>query len=173
MPRATGSRTGTKHLKRKKPLPAAEESASQQPRLVALEAAMASVEAAARVAEGDDAGVRSWLDDVLKQVERQVQFDEDQADLEREQRDIYVAAAVACVEAIKRRTLRQYPTDAERSRMRPFYHALQENLRVWSQSYPADKCDKCARHLAHCVCRDACTKCGQVKWRRAWRLYCI
>ena len=44
---------------------------------------------------------------VLKQVERQVQIDEDQAKLEREQHDVHVAAAVACAEAIKRRTLRQ------------------------------------------------------------------
>ena len=57
--------------------------------------------------------------------------------------------------------------------MRPFKHALQANLRVWTESYPADKCDKCAMHLAHCRCRDACSKCGQEKWRRAWRLYCI
>ena len=148
-------------------------SASEQPRIVALEAAVAAAEVAARVAEGDDAGVRSWLDDVLKQVERQVQIDEDQAELEREQHDVYVAAAVACAEAIKRRTLRQYPTDAEYSRMRPFDNALRANLREWRKSYPADKCDKCASHLAYCVCRAPCSNCGQLKWRRAWRLYCV
>ena len=126
--------------------------ASEQPRIAALEAAVAAAEVAARVAEGDEAGVRSWLDDVLKQVERQVQIDEDQAKLEREQHDVHVAAAVACAEAIKRRTVRQYPTDAERSLMRPFYHALEDNLRVWRQSYPADKCDKCVRHLAGPLC---------------------
>ena len=92
-----------------------------------------------------------------------MEIDKDRAELEREEHNIYMAAAVACVEAIKRRTVRQYPTDAERSLMRPFYHALKDNLRVWSQSYLADKCDKCARHLAHCVCRDACSKCGASK----------
>ena len=45
--------------------------ASEQPRIAALEAAVAAAEVAARVAEGDDAGVRSWLAGVLKQVERQ------------------------------------------------------------------------------------------------------
>ena len=174
MPRNAGiGRTGRKHKKRDHATLVNDASASEQPRIVALEAAVAAAEVAARVAEGDQAGVRSWLDDVLKQVERQVQIDEDQAELEREKRDSYVAAAVACVEAIKHRTVRHRPTDAEYSRMRPFYHALEANLRVWSQSYPADKCDKCARHLAHRVCRDSCSKCGQVKWRRAWRLYCV
>ena len=174
MPRNAGiGRKGQKHKKRDHAALVAEADASEQPTIVALEAAVASVEAAARVAAGDEAGVRNWLDDLLKQVERQVQIDEDLADLEREQRDIFVAAAVACAEAVKRRTLRQYPTDVERSRMQPFYNALQANLREWSQSYPADKCDKCARHLAHCVCRDPCSKCGQLKWRRAWRFYCV
>ena len=162
MPRNAGiGRTGKKHKKRDHAALVNDAPASEQPRVAALEAAVAASEVAARVAEGDEAGVRSWLDDVLKQLERQLQIDEDLADLEREKRDSVIAAAVACVEAIKRRTLRQYPTDAERSRMRPFYNALQANLCVWSQSYPADKCDKCAMHLAHCVCRDACSKCGQ------------
>ena len=173
MPRSAGiGRTGTKH-KRARSERAAEDSHKQGPRLVALEAAVAAAATAVRVAQGDDAAVREWLDGVLKQVERQVEIDEFQAELEREKRDSYVAAAVACVEAIKHRTVRHRPTDAEYSRMRPFYHALEANLRVWSQSYPADKCDKCARHLAFCVCREACSKCGQVKWRRAWRLYCV
>ena len=71
MPRATGARTGQKHKKRKLAAPAAEGYASSQPRLAAISTAMAAAEAAVRVAEGDDAGVRSWLDDLLRQVERQ------------------------------------------------------------------------------------------------------
>ena len=177
MLRNSGSRTGQKHLKRKDQPPADDDGASEQPRLAALKAAVTAAEAAVRVAEGDDAGVRSWLNDLLQQVERQVQIDEDQAEEEREQRDeqrdVYMAAAVACVEAIKRRTVRQSPTDAERARMQPFKSALVANLRAWSQSYPADKCDKCEKHLAWCLCRGPCSKCGQRAWRRAWRLYCV
>ena len=97
MPRNAGiGRTGKKHKKRDRATLVNDASASEKPRVVALEAAVAAAEVAARVAEGDEAGVRSWLDAVLKQVERQVQIDEDQAELEREQHDIYVAAAVAC-----------------------------------------------------------------------------
>ena len=74
MPRAAGSRTGRKHLKRKKQLLAAEEKASQQPRLTALEDAVAAARVALAVAAGDKGAVSAWLDDVLKQVERHVQF---------------------------------------------------------------------------------------------------
>ena len=111
MPRCSGARTGQKLKKRKLTAPTTEVSASESPVLAALEAAVASAQVAAQVAAGDDGAVRTWLDDLLEQVERQVQFDEDQAELEREQRDSFVAAAVACVEAIKRRTLRQYLSD--------------------------------------------------------------
>ena len=74
MPRNAGiGRTGKKHKKRDHAALVAENDASEQPTNVALEAAVASVEAAVRVAQGDDAAVREWLDGVLEQVERQVE----------------------------------------------------------------------------------------------------
>ena len=54
-------RTGTKH-KRARSERAAEDSHKQGPRLVALEAAVAAAATAVRVAQGDDAAVREWLD---------------------------------------------------------------------------------------------------------------
>ena len=68
-----------------------------------------------RVAQGDDAAVREWLDGVLKQVERQVEIDEDRAEFERAKHERFIAVGVACVEAVKRRTFTQYPSPSERS----------------------------------------------------------
>ena len=170
MPRAAGSRTGRKHLKRKKQLLAAEEKASQQPRLAALEDAVAAARVAFAVAAGDKGAVSAWLDDVLKQVERQVEIDEDRAEFERAKHERFIAVGVACVEAVKRRTFKQYPSPSERSMLSPFLHALQVNREEWSFAYPSDKCDKCAFHLGWCHCRVSCGKCGQNVPRRAWQV---
>ena len=170
MPRSAGiGRTGTKH-KRARSERAAEDSHKQGPRLVALEAAVAAAATAVRVAQGDDAAVREWLDGVLKQVERQVEIDEDRAEFERAKHERFIAVGVACVEAVKRRTFKQYPSPSERSMLSPFLHALQVNREEWSFAYPSDKCDKCAFHLGWCHCRVSCGKCGQNVPRRAWQV---
>ena len=72
---ASAGQAQTKH-KRACSERAAEDSHKQGSRLVALEAAVAAAATAVRVAQGDDAAVREWLDGVLKQVERQVEIDE-------------------------------------------------------------------------------------------------
>ena len=70
MPRAAGSRTGRKHLKRKKQLLAAEEKASQQPRLAALEAAVAAAEVGLQSQQREEhAALFSLLDVQLQAVE--------------------------------------------------------------------------------------------------------
>ena len=110
MPRNAGiGRTGKKHKKRKLAAPAAEDGASEAPRLAALEAAVAAAQVAAQVAAGDDSAVRTWLDNVLEQVEKQVADDEDRAERERDRHDRFIGVGVACVEAIKRRTSNNTP----------------------------------------------------------------
>ena len=173
MPRCSGARTGQKLKKRKLTAPTTEVSASESPVLAALEAAVASAQVAAQVAAGDDGAVRTWLDDLLEQVEKQVADDEDRAELERDRHDRFVSVGVACVESIKRRTFKQYPTPSERSILRPFLNALQVNREEWWLEYPADKCDKCLKHIAYCQCRAPCSKCGQNVPRRAWQVCSI
>ena len=173
MPRASGARTGQKHKKPKLTAPAAEDSARETPRLAALEAAVAAAKVAAQVAQGDDDAVRQWLDSVLEQVKTQVEIDEDRAEIERDRHDRFVGVAVACVEAVKRRTFQQYPSSSERSILRPFLNALHVNRVEWSLEYPADKCDKCLIHIAYCQCRVSCSKCGQNVPRRAWQVCSI
>ena len=171
MPRNAGiGRTGKKHKKRKLAAPAAEDGASEAPRLAALEAAVAAAQVAAQVAAGDDSAVRTWLDNVLEQVEKQVADDEDRAERERDRHDRFIGVGVACVEAIKRRTFKQYPSPSERSMLHPFQNALQVNQREWVLTYPDDWCDKCGFHVAHCWCRASCGKCGQNVPRRAWQV---
>ena len=170
MPRASGARTGLKHKKWKLTAPTSEVSASEPPVLAALKAAVASAQVAAQVAAGDDSAVGKWLDDLLEQVEKQVADDEDRAERERDKHDRFVGVGVACVEAVKRRTFKQYPNPSERSILRPFLKALQVNRVEWSREYPADKCDKCLVHIAYCQCRVPCSKCGQNVPRRAWQV---
>ena len=101
MPRNSGCRTGQKDKKRKRVKFAAEDGAKQTPRLEALEAAAAAPEAAAIHTTVNDCThaetVRQWLDDLLYQVE-------DKVDFECRMHEQYHGAALACAEAIKRRT---------------------------------------------------------------------
>ena len=172
MPRNCGARTGQKHKKRKLTAPTAEDSTSEAPVLAALEAdfAASAQVVAAHVAAGDGSAVRTWLDDVLEQVEKQVADDEDRAELERDRHDRFIGVGVACVKGIKRRTIKQYPSPSESSMLRPFQNALQVNRVEWRLEYPADKCDTCLKHIAYCQCRMPCSKCGQNVPRRAWQV---
>ena len=101
MPRASGARTGKKHKKRKLNPPAIEDGSSEEPRLAAAEAAVASLKVAAQVATGDGGAVRKWLYDMLEQVEKQVADDEDRAQLERDRHHRVIGVGVACVEDVK------------------------------------------------------------------------
>ena len=101
----------------------------------------------------------------------QGEIDEDRAEIEHDRHDRFVGVAVACVEAVKHRTFKQYPSLSERSILRPFLNALQANREEWSLEYPVDKCDKCLQHhIAYCHCRVPCSKCGQNVPRRAWQV---
>ena len=70
--------------------------------------------------------VSGSINSVLEQVKTQVEIDEDRAEIERDRHDRFVGVAVACVEAVKRRTSKQYPSPSlfERSILRPFLNAL-------------------------------------------------
>ena len=170
MPRSSGiGRTGNKH-KRVKFASADEDEATQERRLAAVQAAAAAADVAATVAAGDDDAVREWLESVLQKVELQASSDELEDELERRRHNRFIGAGIACVEAVKRRTFQACEIGRQRTILEPFYDAYEQNKMDWQFMYPADQCDKCGCHLALCKCRMPCSKCGQIKPRRAWQL---
>ena len=170
MPRSSGiGRTGNKH-KRVRFASADEDEATQERRLAAVQAAAAAADAAATVAAGDDDAVREWLESVLQKVELQADAGELADELQRRRRNKFIGAGVACVEAVKSRTFEAPLSLRQRTILEPFIDAYEHNKMEWQFMYPADQCDKCGCHLALCKCRMPCSKCGQIKPRRAWRL---
>ena len=112
--------------------------------------------------------VRQWLDDLLYQVE-------DKVDFECRMHEQYHGAALACAEAIKRRTFgRQLAWnqggEAQWLLVRRFFDALRSAKREWADAYPGEKCSLCNRHIAWCECRAPCCKCGVRVPRRAWKV---
>ena len=115
--------------------------------------------------------VRQWLDDLLYQVE-------DKVDFECRMHEQYHGAALACAEAIKRRTFgRQLAWnqggEAQWLLVRRFFDALRSAKREWADAYPGEKCSLCNRHIAWCECRAPCCKCGVRVPRRAWKVWCV
>ena len=170
MPRSSGiGRTGNKH-KRVKFASADEDEAKQERRLAAVQAAAAAAEVAATVAAGDDDAVREWLESVLRKVELQADADELADELERKRHKRFIGVGIACVEAVKSRIYEQCMSLRQWTILEPFLDAWEENKTDWKFMYPADQCDMCGYHLAFCRCRVPCSKCGQIKPRRAWQL---
>ena len=114
--------------------------------------------------------VRKWLDGVLEQVELQARIDEAKAERELRDHEMHVATVLACAEAVKKRVRPFGPErDADFRRQRSFYDALDQNVREWETAYK-DLCRDCERHLARCLCRAPCSKCGHNVPKRAWRV---
>ena len=92
--------------------------------MAALEEAAAAARVAALVAAGDKGAVRTWLDDVLEQVEKQVADDEDRAERERDLHDRFIRLEWAShawkLLSVALSNNRQYPSPSERSMLRPF-----------------------------------------------------
>ena len=128
MPRASGSRTGKKHKRSREQVAADAGDAEAARRIATLKAAAAAADSALAQSQPQNAPVddvvREWLDDLLYQVE-------DVVDDECRMHEQYQGAALACAEAVKRRTFGSSLAwhqggEAQWLRVRGFFAALQK-----------------------------------------------
>ena len=129
MPRASGSRTGKKHKRSREQVAADAGDAEAARRIATLKAAAAAADAALAQSQPQNAPVddvvREWLDDLLYQVE-------DVVDNECRMHEQYQGAALACAEAVKRRTFGRKLAwhqggEAQWRRVRGFFDALRKS----------------------------------------------
>ena len=171
MPRNAGiGRTGKKHKRKKEEPAAASADVRQEPRIAAMQAAVAAADAAlaqsVRMNEPVENAVREWVAEAIDDV---VRWEEQDARWKRVKHDRYAATAIACHDAY----LRKYfaASAAEKQSVasgayRAAYAMAQEN---WQWAYPDDICHECEEHLSKCDCRNQCGKCGESRFARAWR----
>ena len=173
MPRASGSRTGQKHKKRRV-VKGAAESTPCHGDIASDEGASAEPKPIVSASEDDEfktfQSVSRIIDDLiahLEKDERKIQFD-------RDWHAMHKANAIACAEAYKRRSALN-PLSCEEA-CEPFRLAWQQALREWETAYKADLCSACSEqrsndcHLARCMCYIDCSGCGQRVPARPWRV---